>query len=325
MGCGDLFTELDDNTLAPRIDANPNLTPAQKTRNKEAVRSILEIARDRFKDREEKAKKKEVPPGNEPPLPPDKKRDLEHVSKIMLDIFKSHCPDGSGGINYGCIQDCFEKFANGELRKPSSSIPGDGEPNGAFYFLFAEFAILAIKENVDSLIWSQILKTFVKTQEIFIIVYGVNKKGEIGLDEYSYKNFDKTKQIDEEKKRKLREKYDELDIEKLKERFKDNIRRAKHIGICAIATAAYGSELEPPVQFLRNYRDDILLKSKLRKSFENLLDFYYKFSPPIADKMLSNKPFKYLMKYSVVLPFVSGLLVIVCMTKLVTKLRDSIK
>lgn len=74
---------------------------------------------------------------------------------------------------------------------------------------------------------------------------------------------------------------------------------------CFIATAAYGSELEPPVQFLREFRDDVVLKSKFKKTFEFILNIYYKFSPPIADQMRKNKPFKIIMKYSIVLPFVA--------------------
>ena len=76
-------------------------------------------------------------------------------------------------------------------------------------------------------------------------------------------------------------------------------------GPCFIATAAYGSELDPPVQFLREFRDDVVLNSRFKKPFEDILDAYYKFSPPIANLMKRNKPFKYAMKYSIVLPFIA--------------------
>lgn len=76
-------------------------------------------------------------------------------------------------------------------------------------------------------------------------------------------------------------------------------------GPCFIATAAYGSELEPPVQFLRDFRDNVVLQSRFKKSFEKILDEYYKFSPPIAELMRQNKPFKYTVKYTVVWPFVA--------------------
>jgi hypothetical protein len=49
---------------------------------------------------------------------------------------------------------------------------------------------------------------------------------------------------------------------------------------CFIATAAYGSYLDPQVMVLRHFRDDVLLKSGPGTAF---VAFYYKHSPPIAD------------------------------------------
>jgi hypothetical protein len=51
-------------------------------------------------------------------------------------------------------------------------------------------------------------------------------------------------------------------------------------GNCFIATAAYGSLMEPHVKILRNFRDEILLNSSLGKGF---VKAYYRYSPPIAD------------------------------------------
>jgi len=48
-----------------------------------------------------------------------------------------------------------------------------------------------------------------------------------------------------------------------------------------------------------------VLKSRFQKPFEDTLNVYYKISPPIANLMIHNKPFKYTMKYSVVWPFVA--------------------
>jgi hypothetical protein len=75
-------------------------------------------------------------------------------------------------------------------------------------------------------------------------------------------------------------------------------------GICFIATAAFGSELDPHVQFLRNFRDDVVLKSIFKNTFKWLLRQYYKFSPPIARKMKANSLLKNTIKYSIVYPFV---------------------
>ncbi len=49
---------------------------------------------------------------------------------------------------------------------------------------------------------------------------------------------------------------------------------------CFIATAAFGSYLDPHVVVLRNFRDNFLLKTTLGTAF---VRFYYATSPPIAD------------------------------------------
>jgi hypothetical protein len=53
---------------------------------------------------------------------------------------------------------------------------------------------------------------------------------------------------------------------------------------CLIATAAFGSELTPQVQFLRNFRDSHILSTAAGSSFMNAFNtWYYSFSPSVAD------------------------------------------
>jgi len=53
---------------------------------------------------------------------------------------------------------------------------------------------------------------------------------------------------------------------------------------CLIATAAFGSELAPQVQFLREYRDNTIMTTVAGSSFLNAFNtVYYSFSPTVAD------------------------------------------
>ncbi|HEX2556760.1 MAG TPA: CFI-box-CTERM domain-containing protein [Nitrososphaera sp.] len=53
---------------------------------------------------------------------------------------------------------------------------------------------------------------------------------------------------------------------------------------CLIATAAFGSELTPQVQFLRNFRDHYILSTASGSAFMNTFNtVYYSFSPQVAD------------------------------------------
>jgi peptide/nickel transport system substrate-binding protein len=53
---------------------------------------------------------------------------------------------------------------------------------------------------------------------------------------------------------------------------------------CLIATAAFGSELTPQVQFLRNFRDHYILSTVSGSAFMKTFNtIYYSFSPGVAD------------------------------------------
>ena len=68
-------------------------------------------------------------------------------------------------------------------------------------------------------------------------------------------------------------------------------------GGCLIATATYGSELAPQVQQLRELRDNKLLQTESGQSFMNSFnEFYYSFSPHIADYERENPMFKEAVK-----------------------------
>ncbi len=68
-------------------------------------------------------------------------------------------------------------------------------------------------------------------------------------------------------------------------------------GGCLIATAAYGSEMAPQVQFLRELRDNTVLQTQVGTNFmTGFNQFYYSFSPAVADYERENPMFKEAVK-----------------------------
>jgi hypothetical protein len=82
---------------------------------------------------------------------------------------------------------------------------------------------------------------------------------------------------------------------------------SKEGGGCLIATAAYGSELSPQVQLLREIRDNQLMNTEAGSAFMGTFnDVYYSFSPYIADLERENPLFKEAVKLGLT-PMLSSL------------------
>jgi len=85
-------------------------------------------------------------------------------------------------------------------------------------------------------------------------------------------------------------------------------------GSCFIATAAYGSYLEPHVKVLRDFRDRYLLTNSIGRAF---VEFYYKTSPPVADYIARHESLRALVRwtliplvYAIKYPVVAGLVLV---------------
>jgi hypothetical protein len=78
-------------------------------------------------------------------------------------------------------------------------------------------------------------------------------------------------------------------------------------GGCLIATAAFGSEMAPQIQQLREIRDNTILKTNSGMIFmTGFNQFYYSFSPYIADYERENPIFKETVK-AIITPMISTL------------------
>ena len=94
----------------------------------------------------------------------------------------------------------------------------------------------------------------------------------------------------------------------------ENVPQTSHMnsatddgGGCLIATAAYGSEMSPQVQFLREIRDGKVMSTESGASFmTGFNSLYYSFSPYIADYERENPVFKEMVKIGIT-PMLSSL------------------
>jgi len=75
------------------------------------------------------------------------------------------------------------------------------------------------------------------------------------------------------------------------------IKKVEEGGGCLIATAAFSSEMAPQVQFLREIRDNTVLQTESGSAFmAGFNQFYYSFSPAVADYERENPAFKEAVK-----------------------------
>ena len=101
----------------------------------------------------------------------------------------------------------------------------------------------------------------------------------------------------------------EITIDSFELLYKDTLddKIVKEGGDCLIATAAYGSEMAPQVQLLREIRDNQLMGTNSGVLFmTGFNQFYYSFSPVIADYERENPAFKEMVKIGIT-PLLSSL------------------
>ena len=237
------------------IPANTKLDAAQKAQRRTDVLAMVGAGPDRLVARRSKRAAEALAGRIMPPtpVPAALKPAVERLSKMQLDLFKEFFPNGAGGISLDPFQGAFEQFANGQLRPPGGSPDHIGEPRGDFYFLFAEFAFACVDSGIKKDEWEPLLRTFVKTQEIFIHVYrpapgggaafplppsvwgaagapprpGAARRSLDGA--FDFTNFNPRGQSNATRKAALRKKYNGMKIDALRRAARDNLLRAQRM------------------------------------------------------------------------------------------------
>ena len=109
---------------------------------------------------------------------------------------------------------------------------------------------------------------------------------------------EKIKQVTRQGKQELETRVEELQREEELER---ELLGEQGAAMCFVATAAYGTPSAEEIDVLRNFRDDVLLKSEAGRDY---VGFYYAVSPPIADFIAGHKYVRTLVRELLIDPIV---------------------
>src|SRR5215210_3739399 len=196
-----------DHETHPRlILENPDIPEEEKIRRRSIIVQTAPILSRRVIERARIAGTGGTPDSGELPQVSDHSW-VEYLSELQLNIMRQYLPDGYQEIDVTACREAFEMFTNGELRVEVVDGVWNSEPDSAFEFSFAEFAIVAIENGVHVGEWSSLLNALVMSQEIFAQVYRPDLPLPYYYSDYVSTNFAPEKQIDSTFKRRLREQY----------------------------------------------------------------------------------------------------------------------
>ena len=125
---------------------------------------------------------------------------LRYLSRLFTDLFKRHLHTPGGDPDPVAIGNCFDRFANGELRLLVLSGVWTTQPSSGYYFLFGELAMMCVECGVAPTayphLWEDLVNSFVRSQEMFGAVYSPCVAGaQPKMLDYCSCSFDSTKQL----------------------------------------------------------------------------------------------------------------------------------
>jgi hypothetical protein len=206
-----------DHETHPRlILENPDIPEDEKTKRRSIIVQTAPILARRVLERAEIAENGVTPEPGELPQVPDVSW-VEYLSELQLGIIREYLPDGYQDIDVAAFTEAFEMFSNGELRVEVMDGVWNSEPDSAFEFSFAEFAFVAIENNVHTGEWGSLLNTLVMSQEIFTQTYRPDLLPPFFYRDYLSTNFAPEKQVGTTFKRQLREQYEGKSVDELAE------------------------------------------------------------------------------------------------------------
>jgi hypothetical protein len=88
-------------------------------------------------------------------------------SRIQTTLLVHFFGRADGSLDLERIAEAFLLFSAGALRIPVVARRGVGEPDSAYYFAFAEFALLSLEHDIDPQVWAAVLPHLVWTQEVY--------------------------------------------------------------------------------------------------------------------------------------------------------------
>lgn len=161
------FCSLDEATDPDCVLAHPALQPGQGGLRLQRMGQIAQLLKARLLSRA--SGKLDGPPFDSRSARLAGVREaVVQWSRIQLDLLHSYYGTPESSLDLQQVEMAYLMFASGRLRVPLANRRGPGEPDSAFYFAFAEFALLAGELGVETEPWNALLRPLVWTQGVFV-------------------------------------------------------------------------------------------------------------------------------------------------------------